>query len=194
MRAFASGVAAVRELLSFAALLVFATASSAAGVDIRIDPASIVSPPDGAPSVEIRFSDIRETVLVRSVANISEVITLEPSEPELVRAIVTAKTGAFLKANPGRTVPQVIYCGLRKFVLATPSTLLHADIKVTIEIVLRVGQQDRVVAGEAGDRSYVGATHRQIEKVIRQALAGVADGIDPALTSLLATPVVSSPP
>jgi hypothetical protein len=141
-------------------------------------------------------SDIREKAsLERTSLGVSlGKVTLDPGESELVQATVAAKAAALFKANPGIAVPDTIYCGMRKFVIETPSTMLYWDIQATIEIVLRVGEQDRVVAGDARERTYIYPTQKLIEKVTRQALAKVADGVDPALTGLLAPPPAPSSP
>ena len=190
----------MREMRALGAMIVLAIvapASAHAGdIVITIDPASIAAAPEGGPTVKVELSDIREkpslerTALRRSLGT----VTLRPGESELVRAIVAAKAAALFQAKPGIAVPETIYCGMRKFVIETPSTIFYWDIKTTVEIVLRVGEQDRVVAGDARERTYIYPTQKLIEKVARQALGKLADGIGPSLTDLAAPPPASSPP
>jgi hypothetical protein len=190
----------MREMLAVGAMIVFAfvaPASAHAGdIVITIDPASIATAPEDAPTVEVQLSDIREKPsLERTALGVSlGKVTLRPAESELTHAIVAAKAAALFRANRGIAVPDTIYCGMRKFVIETPSTIFYWDIVATIEIILRVGEQDRVVAGDARERTYIYPTQKLIEKVARQALGKVADGIEPALTDLAAPPPASSPP
>ena len=171
-----------------AGALALSAPAHAADVTITIDPASIAQLPADAPTVNVDVSDIRDKVaserqsLGVSLGN----VTFDPSEASLVQGIVAAKAAAFYKANPSIAVPEAIYCGIRQFAVATPSTMLYWDVKATIEIVLRVGDKDRVVAHEARERTYVYPTQKLIDKVTRQALGKVADGVGPALRELAA--------
>jgi hypothetical protein len=190
----------MRDMRAFGAMIVFvsvAPASAHAGdIVITIDPASIATAPEGAPTVKVELSDIRAKPSLERTALRASLgkVTLRPGESELVHAIVAAKAAALFQTKRGIAVPDTIYCGMRKFVIETPSTIFYWDIKTTVEIVLRVGEQDRVVAGDARERTYIYPTQKLIEKVARQALGKLADGIGPALTDLAAPPPASSPP
>lgn len=191
---------ALREMLAAGAMIVsaiVAPASAHAGdIVITIDPASIATAPESAPTVKIELSDIREKLsLERSSLHMSlGKVTLRPGESELVQAVVAAKAAAFFEANRNIAVPNTIYCGMKKFVIETPSTILYWDVKTTIEIILRVGERDHVVTGDARERTYLYPTRALIDKVTRQALGKVADGIGLALNDLAAPSPPSSPP
>jgi hypothetical protein len=187
--------------------LLFACPPTARAGDVvlEIDPASIVpgeaaaetegaeAPPAAA---QVEVSDIRdETALERTtIGHVSlGQINVVPPLPELVGAIVSAKASAIpLEAQP-EGEPLVIYCGLRRFSIETPATLLYWDIESRIEILLRVGEEDREVLASAKARTWIYPSKTLLEKVTREALVNLAEQLDPVLRELLLPPSPEEP-
>lgn len=195
MKTLAPLPAAVLWLLS---LLPAAAPSPAHAGDvvIEIDPASIVMPDGDAPAPPVEVSDIRDsTTLERTTIGQVSLGRIEvvPPLPELVGAIVAAKVGKVAFEVPAGGEPPVIYCGLRRFTVETPATLLYWDIESRIEVVLRVGDQDREVVASAKERTWVYPSKKLLEKVTREALLDLADGLGPALTELAIAPPPEEP-
>lgn len=163
----------------------------AGDVVIEIDPASIVTAPSDVTLPPVEVSDIRESAALERTT-IGQVslgrIEVAPPLPELVGTIVAAKAGGIAFAVPPGGEPPVIHCGLRRFTIETPATLLYWDIQSRIELVLRVGDQDREVVASAKARTWVYPSKALLEKVTREALLELADGLGPALTALAAAP------
>jgi len=111
-------------------------------------------------------------------------ITLTPSIPELVKAMVQTKADTVLAH---RTVPEPVSvsCGIREFDVTTPATMLYWDVTAKIELVLRVGERDRNVSGIATERTYIWPSDEMIQRVTREALAKVGSETERALTELI---------
>ena len=174
-----------------ALLLAFTCATQASDVILEIDPASIVTPDPEAPAPLVEVSDIRESTSFERTA-IGHVslgqIEVVPPLPELVGAIVSAKAaGIPVEIDTGEE-PLVIYCGLRRFSIETPATLLYWDIQARIDILLRAGDRDRGVAASAKARTWVYPSKTLLEQVTREALLDLAGKVEPALVELLSAP------
>ena len=113
-------------------------------------------------------------------------ITLQPPAPVLVRLAIEAKLVDVLE-HAGITEPQTVHCSIRIFDIKTPITLLYWDINTTIELVLRVGEQERIVTGTATERTYIWPSQEMIERVTTKALQQVSAEAERALIELFAS-------
>ncbi|MFY9721025.1 MAG: hypothetical protein WAJ82_00685, partial [Azonexus sp.] len=113
-------------------------------------------------------------------------ITLQPPVPELIQLALEAKLDAVLE-RAGITDPQIVHCSIRIFDIKTPMTLLYWDVNTTIELVLRVGNQDRIVTGTATERTYIWPSQEMIERVTIEALQQVSAKAERALIDLFAS-------
>lgn len=115
-------------------------------------------------------------------------ITLTPPVPEVVKTMVQTKADTVL-ARRTAAEPVTVSCGIREFDVTTPATMLYWDVTAKIELVLRVGDQDRNVSGVATERTYIWPSDDMIQRVAREALAKVGNETERALTDLIsATP------
>ena len=80
-----------------------------------------------------------------------------------------------------------MHCSIRIFDIKTPATLLYWDVNTTIELVLRVGNQDRIVTGTATERTYIWPSQEIIERVTTEALKQVSAKAERALIDLFAS-------
>jgi hypothetical protein len=110
-------------------------------------------------------------------------ITVQPPVPELIQRAVEAKLDAVLE-RAGISDPQIVHCSIRTFDIKTPMTLLYWDVNTTIELVLRVGNQDRIVTGTATERTYIWPSQEMIERVTTEALQQVSAKAELALIEL----------
>lgn len=171
--------------------------AQAGDVVIEIDPASIVTPDADAPVPPVEVSDLRDsTALERTTIGQVSLGRVEvvPPMPELVGAIVAAKASGIAFEVPPDGEPPVIHCGLRRFTIETPATLLYWDIESRIEVVLRVGDRNREVVASAKERTWVYPSKKLLENVTLAALLDLADGLGPALAELAAAPPPPEPP
>ena len=113
-------------------------------------------------------------------------ITLQPPVPELIQIAVEAKLDEVLE-RAGITDPQIVHCSIRIFDIKTPATLLYWDVNTTIELVLRVGNEDRIVPGTATERTYIWPSQEIIERVTTEALQQVSAKAEKALIDLFAS-------
>ncbi len=182
---------------SVAALLVAFTCTARAGdVVLEIDPASIVMSDSDAPAPLVEVSDLRETTALErtTIGHVSlGQVEVVPPLPELIGAIVSAKAAGIPVEFEAGDEPLVIYCGLRRFSIETPATLLYWDIQARVDIVLRVGDRDREVAASATARTWVYPSKSLLEQVTREALLDLSGKIEPALVELLSEPLPEEP-
>lgn len=113
-------------------------------------------------------------------------ITLQPPVPELIRLAVEAKLVDALE-RAGISEPQTVHCVIRIFDIKTPVTLLYWDVNTAIELVLRVGDQERVITGAATERTYIWASQEMIERVTTKALQQVSAEAERALIELFSS-------
>jgi hypothetical protein len=113
-------------------------------------------------------------------------ITLQPPVPELIRLAVEPKIVDALE-RAGITEPQTVHCVIRIFDIKTPVTLLYWDVNTTIELALRVGDQERVITGAATERTYIWASQEMIERVTTKALQQVSAEAERALIELFSS-------
>ncbi|HSO09053.1 MAG TPA: hypothetical protein VLR45_03635 [Desulfoprunum sp.] len=64
---------------------------------------------------------------------------------------------------------------------------LHFDFELAIELVLRVGDQERVITGAATERTYIWASQEMIERVTTKALQQVSAEAERALIELFSS-------
>ena len=137
---------------------------------------------------QVQVTDIRrEATLERTTIGAVSLgrVRLEPSEPELVRAVIEASANEVL-ARRGGTGPVTILAGIRVFDVVTPATPLYWDVTTTIELVLRVQGQDRTVSGTATERTFVWPSEEMIARVTAEALRRLGADAGRALEELLA--------
>ncbi len=179
------------NVVILATLALAGCASIVSDVVVPIDTIAIVGPASGAArATKLEVIDIRKQAGMErtTVGGMSMgKITLKPAEQDLVRAIVGLSLGAAL-AKPGVSAPEIVYCGIRAFDVTTPPTLLYWDVVTSIELVLRVRGQDRVVSGKAVERTYVYPSQEIIQRVTTEALKQVAVELNRAFADLLAGP------
>jgi hypothetical protein len=113
-------------------------------------------------------------------------ITLKPPVTELIRLAVEAKLVDILE-RADITNPQTVHCVIRIFDIKTPMTLLYWDINTTIELVLRVGDQERIVTGMATERTYIWPSQEIIERVTTKALQQVSAEAERTLIELFSS-------
>lgn len=158
-------------------------------ITVRVDPAGLAPEAQGLPRVaRVEVSDIRQRVHSER-ATIGGVsmgrILFEPDELEVVRALVQAKADAAL-ARLGRASAPTVYVGVREFGVLTPVTALYWDVTAKVELVLRVGGQDRTAAGAKTERTYRWPTQELVQGVTDEALRQAAAQTETALAELLA--------
>jgi hypothetical protein len=157
---------------------------------VRVDPAKLAREVEGLPRVvKVEVSDIRQTVHSErtTLGGVSMGrIVIEPEEVETVRALVQAKADAAL-ARVGRASSPTVYVGIREFgVQATAATFFYFDITTKVELVLRVGGQDRNAAATVTERTYWFPTEELVQRVTDEALRQLAAQTEMALAELLA--------
>lgn len=159
-------------------------------VDITVDPAKLAPERPAAPKLaKVEVSDIRKAVNQErtTIGGISMGrITIQPPEAELVRALVEAEADTALAKLGKDAAPETIYCGIREFQVETPATMLYWDVTTRIELVLRVGAQDRPVSAKATERTFVWPSQEMIQRVTEKALTEAAAQAGKALAELLA--------
>lgn len=111
-------------------------------------------------------------------------ISLQPPAPVLVRLAIEAKLVDALE-RAGIATPQTVHCGIRVFEIKTPMTLLYWDVNTTIELVLRVGDQERIITGVATERTYIWPSQEMIERVTTKALQQLSAEAERAFIELL---------
>lgn len=180
------------ELLVAAVLCGCATSGGPGGaggqeIVVAVPIAAFVTPERPA-HARVEVTDIRrEATMERTALGVSMGrIRIEPPVVELVAAAVRAAAADVGQAS---TAPSpTVLCGIRKFDVATPSTPLYWDIDVTIEVVLRVGGQDREVSASATDRTWTWPSAGLIGEVTADALRELVVRSAEALRPLAATP------
>jgi len=186
-----------RALLAIAAATVIA-AGCAGGEDrrlgepitVRMAPEQFVGlPPGVGPRAQVAVTDIRRTGRMErdALGTSLGLIDLRPPPPELVQAVIQAKTEEVV-TKLGVPPPPLVLCGIRVFDITTPSTPLYWDIRTDIEVVLRIGRQDRTVTASATERTFVWPSEELIARVTAQALRNLASESQPALSALLTAP------
>lgn len=159
-------------------------------VDITVDLAKLAPERPAAPKLaKVEVSDIRKAVNQErtTIGGISMGrITLQPPEADLVRALVEAEADTALAKLGKDAPPETIYCGIREFQVETPATMLYWDVTARIELVLRVGAQDRPVSAKATERTFVWPSQEMIQRVTEKALIEAAAQAGKALAELLA--------
>jgi uncharacterized lipoprotein YajG len=159
-------------------------------LDVKV-PLGVTKPSTAAAHrAVVQVTDIRkEATLERTTVGGVSLgrIHLQPSEQELVRAVIEASAYEAL-ARRGGAGSLTILAGIRVFDVATPATPLYWDVTTTIELVLRVQGQDRTIAGNATERTFVWPSEEMIARVTAEALRRLGADAGRALDELLATP------
>ncbi|MFZ5555287.1 MAG: hypothetical protein ACOZDY_00970 [Pseudomonadota bacterium] len=165
------------------------TGGAVSDITVRVDPARFAPEAAALPRVaKVEVSDIRQKVHSErtTIGGLSMVrIVIEPGEVEIVRALVQAKADAAL-ARLGRASAPTVYVGIREFGVQTPATALYWDVTAKVELVLRVGGQDRTAAATVTERTYWWPTQELVQRVTDEALWQVAAQTEKALAELLA--------
>jgi hypothetical protein len=174
-----------------ALLFALACTSQAADILLEIDPASLVSPDPEAPAPLVEVEDVREIAALERTT-IGQVslgrIEVVPPLPELVGAIVSWKAAGIPVGIDAGEEPLVISCGLRRFSIETPATLLYWDIRSSIDVVLKVAGRTRDISASATARTWVYPSRKLLEQVTRKALLDLSEQVEAALAELLSAP------
>lgn len=138
----------------------------------------------------VEVIDLRDQrVLERTALWVSlGAIEFQPRETVVIQRLVQALADRLL-ATPaaGSTMP-TIYCGIRAFDVTTPSTMVYWDMTTGIELVLRIGDQERIATGSATERTWIYPSRERLQRVTDNAIAALAASIDTALAELLLAP------
>lgn len=158
-------------------------------VIVPIDSAPALSRSEAGQRVNVSVYDIRKEVRMErmGVGGISMgMITLQPPMTELVRIVIEDKAEGVL-ANRDGVAPPTVLCGIRIFDITTPATLFYWDVTTRIELVLRVGEQDRTISGAATERTFVWPSEDIIRRTTKSALDQVGNEAERALVELMST-------
>jgi hypothetical protein len=112
-------------------------------------------------------------------------IALNPPEAVLVQGLIEAQVARVFAAG-AMAEPGKVLCGIRVFEISTPATLLYWDVNAKVELVLRVGNQDRIVSGQATERTFIWPSEEIIRRVTMAALDQVGTEAGRALAELAA--------
>jgi hypothetical protein len=183
--------------LGLAALLMGAAkvngASAFDSVHVVVDVKRIAARAEETPRVaQVQTTDVRteagRTMERTTIGAVSMgAIHLDPSAPDIVRAIVEAKADELL-ARRTDIRPQTIHCGLFLFEIATPATLLYWDASVRIEVGLRVQDRERTISATAVERSFLWPSRELLTRVTGLALEQLSAEIEKVLAELLLPP------
>jgi hypothetical protein len=99
-------------------------------------------------------------------------IALQPSEVELVRALVAPRLGAV--AGPVR-------CDIRVFDVLTPATAFYWDVTTNVDLLLRLPSGERAATGSATERTYSYPSEEIIGRVTAGALKQAGAQVEKAL-------------
>ena len=189
----------LRSLRIHAILLLAGTLTACAGeedmtsgVTVKMDPAQFQAAQSDVPKrARVEVVDVRQEIRNERTAAFNTSmghVSFEPPETDLVKAMLESRVNAVLAKSGTSATPPVIYSGIRAFDVETPATALYWDVRIRVELVLRVNQVDRVVSGEGTERTYAWPSAEVIKKATNQALLQVGSESEAALSELLAAP------
>lgn len=157
-------------------------------ITVRVEPTTFAPQALALPPVaRVEVSDIRQSVHSErtTIGGVSMGrIVFKPDELEIVRALVQAKADEALPRLKPRSVP-TIHVGVREFGVLTPATALYWDVTAKVELVLRVGGQDRVVSVAKTERTYWWPSEKLVQGVTNEALRQLAAEAEKAIAELL---------
>lgn len=157
------------------------------GVIVPIDSTPALSKGEAGQRVNVSVYDIRKDVRMErtGLGGVSMgMITLQPPITELVRIVIEDKAKGTLAYRDG-VAPPAVLCGIRIFDVTTPATLLYWNVTARIELVLRVGEQDRTISGTATERTFVWPSEDIIKRTTKNALDQVGNEAERALVELM---------
>jgi hypothetical protein len=159
-------------------------------VVVAIAPAEVVASPPGAPGVAVEVID-RRTKVVMERTTIGHTtmsgVELQPGEVELIRSIVAAQVQQVAAGlTEGARLPPVT-CEVTEFAVTTPATVLYWDATTTIAVTLRVGDEQRTLAGLGVKRTYAWPSEEVLKTATLAALKQFATASEAALREMLAT-------
>jgi hypothetical protein len=161
---------------------------SMSDVIIPINLHSLSEPDQGqAPPANIEIVDLRrDSTMRRTAFSISlGKVTLSPPESELVKQLIINALQHVEGDRSRWKEKMTIYCGIKTFDIVTPAILMYWDVTTRIELMLRVLGNERTVAGEAVERTWVYPSEEIIGRVTTLALQQVAAGVNQELPVLL---------
>lgn len=158
-------------------------------VVVAIAPAEIVASPPGAPAVPVETVDRRtKIVLERTTIGHTAMsgVELQPGEIELIRSIVAAQLQHVAAALPAGTRLPPVTCEVTEFAVTTPATMLYWDATTNIAVTLRMGEQQRILAGRGVKRTYAWPSAEVLKTAAVSALKQFATASEAALREMAA--------
>lgn len=158
-------------------------------VVVAIAPAEIVAAPPGALPVPVDAVDRRtKVVLERTTIGHTTMssVELQPGEVELVRSIVAAQVQQVAAGWAAGTRLPPVTCEVTEFAVTTPATVLYWDATTDIAVTLRVGDQQRMLAGRGVKRTYAWPSEEVLKTATLSALKQFATASEAALREMLA--------
>jgi hypothetical protein len=157
-------------------------------ITVRVEPMTFAAHALAMPPLaKVEVSDIRQRVHSErtTIGGVSMGrIVFKPDELEIVRALVQAKADEALLRRKPRSVP-TIHVGVREFGVLTPATALYWDVTAKVDLVLRVGTQDRMVSVAKTERTYWWPSGKLVQGVTNEALRLLAAEAEKAIAELL---------
>jgi hypothetical protein len=134
----------------------------------------------------VKVFDIREHATLERTALSTSMgkIVFAPHETAIISELVQAEADHLLAAA-GSTSRRDILVGIRILDVTTPSTAFYADMTVDIELVLRVGDEERSAKGAAVRRTWVWPTQERLQSTANAAFSDLSNSIEVALRELL---------
>jgi hypothetical protein len=172
--------------------LVACAGSPGSNVVIKMDPAQFQPPQsDVQKRARIEVVDVRPEIRrERTAMGISMgTVSFEPPETELVKAMLEPRINALLAMTAATSAAPVVYCGIRAFDVETPGTALYWDVRSHVELVIRVGKNDRTVSGTGTERTYTYPSAELIKRATNEALRQAGSQAEAALAELLTAEV-----
>ena len=181
----------MRRLLPFLLAAIAACADVGRITVLAVSVATYV--PDAADleqRARVEVFDIREQRVLERTALSTSLGTIEfqPRETLVIERLVQALADRLLAGYAGmQTMPEIL-CGIRVFDVTTPSTMLYWDMNAEIELLLRVGERERLAKGAATERTWIYPSQEHLQRVTDRAVGVLAADIDVALAELLLAP------
>jgi hypothetical protein len=112
-------------------------------------------------------------------------VALQPSERELVSALVTSRWQQALGTRGLKDHDPSLSCELQEFSVATPGTMLYWDVSVSVRWVLHMGDQQQTVTAASRRRTYLWPSRTLINSVAINAMRSASAKTDAAIGKLL---------
>ena len=107
-------------------------------------------------------------------------ITFEPPEAQIVKAMLETELSRLLRER-GVSSKQKFSCTMSEFGVNTNTTPLYWDVMARVQLVLKYGDRDFPLNGEATERTFVWPGENIIRRVVTAALQQVSARLGPIL-------------